>query len=340
MTSPTTRDDAPATVRGRAAATTGRPRGRGLDLVLDNVVWLLIVVFALGAYALNPFFLTVANLQNVLVQATTFGFVALAVAVTLLLGEIDLSVIGILGVAGATGAVLMRHGVPGLLAVVVVLAVGALIGLVNGICIARFRMNSLIETLAMGLALGGAVLAITKGQTITISSPSYLWLGQGYVGSWPVMPVALVLLFAVFAVVLQRTRWGRRLYATGGNVRAAYASGIDTDRVRVQTFVVSGLLAGAAGWLTTAYLGGVNSTVGSNNLLLYAIAAPVIGGVSLLGGRGHIVGMLGGTLLLTIVQVGLQIVNISAYYVAIVGGVMIFLAVLVDTVRVRNQDRA
>ena len=339
MTSPTTQNDAPAAVRDQAPAAASQRRSRALNLVLDNVVWLLIVVFALIANAMNPFFLTLPNLQNILVQATTFGFVALAVALTLLLGEIDLSVIGILGVSGATGAYLMNRGLPGLLAVGVVLLLGALIGLVNGICIARFRMNSLIETLAMGLALGGAVLAITKGQTITISSPSYLWLGQGYAGTWPVMPIALVVVFVVLAVVLQRTRWGRRLYATGGNVRAAYASGINTNRVRVQTFVASGLLAGAAGWLTTAYLGGVNSTVGSNNLLLYAIAAPVIGGVSLLGGRGHIVGMLGGILLLTIVQVGLQIINISAYYVAIVGGVMIFLAVLVDTVRVRHQEQ-
>lgn len=317
----------------------GQPRrGRALNLLLDNVVWLLLILFAVIANVINTFFLTIANLQNILVQATSLGALALALAVTLLLGEIDLSVVGILGVTGAVGAVLVHRGVPGLLAVLVVVALGALIGLFNGFCISYLRMNSLIETLAMGLALGGAVLAITRGQTITIDSPSYLWIGQGLVGGWPVMPIALVVLFVVMGVVFARTRWGRRLYATGGNPRAAYASGINTRRVKLQAFVVSGLLAGIAGWLTTAYLGGVNATVGSNNLLLYAIAAPVIGGVSLFGGRGNIVGMLGGTLLLTVVQVGLQIINISAYYVAIVGGVMIFLAVVVDTVRVRHQE--
>lgn len=322
------------------AGGTGRPArsGRLLNLLLNNVVWLLLIVFALIANVINPFFLTIPNLQNILVQATSLAALALALAVTLLIGEIDLSVVGILGVTGAVGAVLAQRGVPGPVAILAVIGLGVLIGLFNGFCISYLRMNSLIETLAMGLALGGGVLAITRGQTITIESPAYLWIGQGLVGGWPVMPIALVVLFVVMGIVFSRTRWGRRLYATGGNPRAAYASGINVNRVKLQAFAVSGLLAGIAGWLTTAYLAGVNATVGSNNLLLYAIAAPVIGGVSLFGGRGSIIGMLGGTLLLTVVQVGLQIINISAYYVAIVGGVMIFLAVVVDTVRVRHHE--
>jgi len=315
----------------------GARRTRTVNFMLDHIVWLLLVVFAIAANFLNSFFLTIPNLQNILVQATTLGFVALAVAVTLLIGEIDLSVVGTLGFSGALGAILLQHGTPGFVAILAVLVTGALIGLVNGICIAKFRMNSLIETLAMGLTLGGGVLALTEGKTITITSNTYGWIGQGRIGSWPVMPVALAFIFVVMAVVLTRTPWGRRLYATGGNPRAAFAAGISIKRVRVQTFVVSGLLAGAAGWLATAYLSGVNSTVGSN-LLLYAIAAPVIGGVSLFGGRGRLIGMLGGILLLTVVQVGLQIVNISAYYVAMVGGGMIFLAVFVDALRIRRRE--
>jgi simple sugar transport system permease protein len=295
------------------------------------------VVFAIAAGILNPFFLSIANLQNILVQATTLGFLALAVSVALLLGEIDLSVVGILGFSGSIGAILLEHGAPGFLAILACLAVGGLIGVINGVCVARLRMNSLITTLAMGLTLGGAVLAVTQGETITIINETYGWIGSGLIGTWPVMPLALVIIFAVMGVVLSRTPWGRRLYATGGNSRAAFASGININRVRMQTFIASGILAGAAGWLTTAYLSGVNANIGGN-LLLYAIAAPVIGGVSLLGGRGRVIGILGGTLLLTVVQVGLQIVNISAYYVAMGGGAMIFLAVLVDALRIRRRE--
>jgi len=308
-----------------------------VDLALDNIVWILLVAFALLANLMNPFFLSVANLQNILVQATTLGFVAVAIALTLLLGEIDLSVVGILGFTGAVGALAVNNGIPGPAAIGLVVLLGAVIGLINGLCVAKLRMNSLIETLAMGLALSGAVLALTKGQTLTISSESYVFVGQGSLFGWPVMPLALVLLFVVIAVVLNRTAWGRKLYATGGNKRAAFAAGINTDRLRVEAFVVSGLLSGIAGWLATAYLSGVNSTVGSN-LLLYAVAAPVIGGVSLFGGRGRVLGMLGGILLLTVVQVGLQLVNISAYYVSMVGGAMIFLAVFVDALRVRRRE--
>jgi simple sugar transport system permease protein len=332
----TTTDHPPATAVAAPPASRPPRRSRVLDLALDNIVWILLIVFALLANALNPFFLTVPNLQNVLVQATTLGFLGVAIALTLLLGEIDLSVVGILGFSGALGALAVNAGWPGPLAVLLVLAVGTLIGLVNGICIAKLRMNSLIETLAMGLTLGGGVLAVTKGQTITVRDTGYTFVGQGALGTWPVMPLALVLLFVVMVVVLNRTAWGRGLYATGGNQKAAFAAGINTDRVRIGAFVVSGLLAGLAGWLATAYLSGINSTVGGD-LLLYAIAAPVIGGVSLFGGRGRVLGMLGGILLLTVVQVGLQLVNISAYYVAMVGGAMIFLAVFVDAVRVRRQ---
>jgi simple sugar transport system permease protein len=307
------------------------------DVALDNIVWILLVVFALGATSLNSFFFSVANLQNILVQATTLGFVGVAIALTMLLGEIDLSVVGILGFSGAVGATAVDKGLPGWLGVLLVLAIGAVIGLVNGLCIAKLRMTSLIETLAMGLTLGGAVLAITKGQTITISDTSYTFIGQQYVLTWPMMPVALLLLFVVIAVVLTRTTWGRKLYATGGNKRAAYAAGISTDRLVISAYVVSGLLSGFAGWLATAYLSGVNSTMGTD-LLLYAVAAPVIGGVSLFGGRGRVLGMLGGVLLLTVVQVGLQLVNISAYYVSMVGGAMIFLAVFVDALRIRRRE--
>jgi simple sugar transport system permease protein len=307
------------------------------DLALDNIVWLLLVVFVIIATVLNPFFLSVANFQNVLVQTTTLGFVSVAIALSMLLGEIDLSVVGTLGFTGAVGALLMEKGLSGTLAILVVVGLGALIGLINGICIAKLRMTSLIETLAMGLVLGGGVLALTKGRTITISDTSYTWLGQGQIFGWPTMPIALIALFLAIGLVLHRTPWGRKIYATGGNQRAAYAAGINTDRLIIGTFVLGGFLGGCAGWLATSYLSGVNSTMGSD-LLLYAVAAPVIGGVSLTGGRGRVLGILGGVLLLTVVQVGLQLTNIDAYYVSIAGGFMIFLAVVVDAIRVRRRQ--
>lgn len=312
-----------------------RQKSRALPLILNNIVWMLLVLFAVVGYLLNSFFFSIANMQNILVQATTLGFLAVGIAFTLLIGEIDLSVVGVLGFSGSIGAVAVNAGVPPFLSILLVVATGGLFGFINGFCVAKLGMNSLITTLAMGLTLTGAVLAITAGTTITISKPGYTFIGTQSIGRWPIMPVALILLFIVVTVVLNRSRWGRSIYATGGNKRAAFAAGVRTTRVRVSAFVVSGLLAGFAGWIFTAYLSGVNSTIGSN-ILLYAIAAPVIGGVSLTGGVGKVTGILGGILLITVVQVGLQLSSISAYYVAMAGGLMIFVAVLIDVLRVRT----
>ncbi|MCW2825683.1 MAG: transporter rane protein [Aeromicrobium sp.] len=308
------------------------------DAALDNVVWIMLVVIAVSAGLMNSFFLTVANFQNILVQTTVLGLVALAVGTALLIGEIDLSVIGNLVFSGLMGVLLIRDGYPPILAMLAPMVAGALIGLVNGVLIAKFKMNSLIGTLAMGLILTGAVLAITKGQTLTVDSAAYAFVGNQSIGTWPVMPLVLLVVALGAGLVAARTSWGRKVYATGGNERAASAAGIRTDRVRIQAFAVAGMLAGLAGFLQTSYLTGVNPTVGSD-LLLYAVAAPVIGGVSLHGGQGRILGLMGGALLITVVQVALQIVSVSAYFVQIVGGVLILFAVLVDAIRIRRQTR-
>jgi simple sugar transport system permease protein len=321
-----------------APAPRARQKTRAVPLLLNNIVWLLLVLFAFVGYGLNSFFFSIPNMQNILVQATTLGFLAVGIAFTLLIGEIDLSVVGVLGFSGSIGAVAVNAGVPPFLSILLVIATGGVFGLINGLCVAKLGMNSLITTLAMGLTLTGAVLAITAGTTITISQPGYTFIGTQSIGGWPIMPVALVLLFVVVAVLLSRSRWGRSIYATGGNERAAFAAGVRTTRVRLSAFIVSGLLAGIAGWVSTAYLSGVNSTIGSD-ILLYAIAAPVIGGVSLTGGVGKVTGILGGILLITVVQVGLQLSSISAYYVAMAGGLMIFLAVFIDVLRVRTLRR-
>jgi ribose/xylose/arabinose/galactoside ABC-type transport system permease subunit len=323
--------------RQGATRTAGRLR-RPLGLLLDNVVWALIIVFSIGAGLLNSFYLSVPNLQNILVQATSLGVLVFAVSCTLLIGEIDLSVIGTMVFSGLIGAELLLRGWPGPVAIVVTLLVGAAIGWVNGFFVAVVRMNSLISTLAMGLMLQGAVLAVTKARTVMITDTTYTWIGSATIGGWPVMPVALLLVVALAAVVLGWTQWGRNLYATGGNLEAAFVAGINVRAVRVSAFAASGFLAGVAGWLAAAYLSGVNVSSGSS-LLLYAVAAPVMGGVSLTGGRGRVAGMIGGALLISVIQVGLQMINVSAYYIQMIGGAMILAAIGFDAARVRLGER-
>jgi simple sugar transport system permease protein len=326
----------PMTDPATARAAPRRGAGSIVDRLLENIVWVLIVVFSIGATLSNSFFFSIANFQNILIQATVLGVLSLGLAFTLLIREIDLSVVGNLQFSGWVAVALIHNaGVPAVVAMLAAIATGACIGLVNGFCVAKLKMSSLVETLAMGLVLGGALLAVTEGATLPVTDDVYLFIGNANIASWPVMPAALFATYLVAAVVLSRTPWGRRLYAVGGSPRAAFTAGISVDRTRIQAFVVSGMLAATAGILVTSWLNGINRTVGAN-LQMYAIAAPIIGGVSLFGGKGKVIGMLGGVLLLTVVTVALQITNISAFYVDMIGGMMIFLAVFVDAVRVRR----
>jgi len=308
---------------------------RLLNVALDNAVWVLLVLIALVMGLFNPLFLTLGVLQAIVSESAVLGVVALAVAFTLLVGEIDLSVSAVLGITAFAGGWLMiNKGVAFGLTVAVMVALGAVLGLANGFLVAKGRMNSLITTLAVLLSLQGALLFFAQGRTIIGFPDGFLWVGQAEVGSIPVLPVVVLVIYMLGAFVLQRTTYGRRLYAVGGNAKAAYASGIRVDRIILSAFVISGGLAGFAGFLLASRTGAVTSVFGSG-YLLYSVAAPIIGGVSLYGGRGGVLGVLGGVLLLSIIDTGLQLAGVSAYLITMMGGLLILLAVGLDALQVR-----
>lgn len=165
---------------------------------------------------------------------------------------------------------------------------------------------------------------------------SYKWFGQGSVAGVPTLPIALAIIFVAVYILWNKTPYGRSLYAVGSNESAAHASGIRVDRVKIIAFSISGLLAGIAGFLLSAYMGAVTSTFG-NSYDMNNIAAAVIGGVACSGGQGNVLGVLGGVLLLTVIQVGLQIIEVSSYYVQMINGLIIFVAVLLDAIRLKAQ---
>ncbi len=306
-----------------------------LKWVLYNIVWIWLIALVAIFGAFNEYFLTVTNLQNVMVQATVLGTLGLAVALPLLVAEIDLSIPANAGFSAAVGALAYSDlGMPWFLAVGIGLLVGTGIGFFNGWCITRLKMVSLIETLAMMIILQGALLALTQGKTLTNLSDGYIWIGQATVGGWPLMPIVFVVALVAIGVVLKNTVLGRSIYAVGGNAVASNSAGIRVQRVKIITYTLSGFLAALAGFLLASWQMAITSNQGSS-YLLYAIAAPIIGGVSVFGGRGKVKGVLGGVLLLTVIQVGLAIVNVPSFYVGIIGGVMIFIAVAIDAFRVR-----
>lgn len=305
-----------------------------LHLFLKNIVWVWLVALVAIFGGLNSFFWSTANLQNIMTQATVLGLLALAASLPLLVAEIDLSIAGNLGISSMLGALtLSATGLPALACAAVGVGAATLIGFINGFCITRLRMVSLIETLGMMIILQGGLLAITQGSTFTNFPTSYLWVGQTTIGGWPVMPVFLLLAFVGMAVLLRRSVFGRKLYATGGNAAAAHVAGIRVDRVKILAFTLSGFLAGLAGFLLASWQMAITSDQGEG-FLLYSIAAPIIGGVSVFGGRGNALGILGGVLLITVIHVGLAIINVPSFYVDMIGGFLIFIAVAVDALRV------
>lgn len=305
-----------------------------VSLFANNIVWFLLVAAIVIMGMMNSAFFSGNILQNILVQTAVLGVLTAGLAHVLIIGEIDLSVTGVLAFSAGLGTFLMNKGLPWFLAIIVIILFGLLVGIINGILVAKFKAAALIETLAVGLLLEGALMALTQGRSIINFPDAFTWIGNGKIFGMPVLPIPFLLCYLIIYFVWKKTVFGRSLFATGGNTTSAHVSGINVDRIKIYAFAISGALAGFSGYLLAAYMGAVTMTFGSD-LLMYTLAAAVIGGVSLTGGRGNISGVLGGVLLLTVIQVGLQILGISSYFVTMVGGAMIFVAVMVDALKTK-----
>ncbi len=305
---------------------------------MNQAVWILLVLAIVIMGLFKPSFYSVGILTNILVQASVLGILAVAISMIIILGDINLSTVGTAGFSALIGALVMKAGLPVLLSIVVILLVGSLVGLLNGVIVTQLKANALITTLAMNMVLLGAVLAITGGTSITNLPESYKFVSQGRILGIPLMPLVMIAVFALFHFIWTRTRFGRALFAIGGNQTAAYVSGIPVNKVKIWAYVVSGVLSALAGWLLSGYMGAVTASMGAQ-YEMQVIAAAVIGGISLTGGKGNIIGVLAGTLLLTVIQVGLAILGIKSTFVTLAGGLMIFVAVLIDAARSLYNER-
>lgn len=292
-----------------------------------RALWMLAFV-AIALVFATPLFLQSANMLNILLTATVVALVAAGQTYVIILGEIDLSVGAVLGFSAIiTASVMSDHGpVVGL---VVGLAVGALAGAVNGLLVTKTRMPSFIATLATMSIFAGLTLQFSQGNPIKVTSEAFIALGQGRLLGVPT-PIWIMLgATVIFGFILARSRYGRELYATGDNVDAARLAGINTDRVKIVAFMISGLLAAVAGFILTARLGTAQPTAGAG-LELFAIAAVIIGGTSLAGGRGALLGTIVGAVLLATIDNGLNLLNVSPFLQGVVKGAVILFAVYID----------
>ncbi|WP_309491440.1 ABC transporter permease [Trinickia mobilis] len=293
--------------------------------------FIALVIVAVGLSLTSADFLTVGNLLNVMRQASINALIGFGMTLVILLGGIDLSVGSILALSSVMIASLMQTGMPPMLATSLGIAAGGLMGLVNGLVISKGKVAPFIATLGSMTVLRGLALVVSDGSPISnFNSDFFSMLGGGYVARLIPIPVVLMLImFCVFWFVLRKTVFGRHVYATGGNADSARLSGVKVDRVQLWVYSISGVMAALAGVVLTSRLNSAQPTAGTG-YELDAIAAVVLGGTSLTGGRGWIFGTLVGALLIGVLNNGLNLLDVSSFYQQVVKGGVILLAVLID----------
>jgi ribose/xylose/arabinose/galactoside ABC-type transport system permease subunit len=317
--------------RGRSAAFRSL---RELSLIPAIVLTIIVGSFVSDA------FLTKDNFLNILQQSSELSVLVIAQSLILIVGKFDLSLESTVGLAPMAAAWLIAtqttfggsgFGMNVYLAILILFAIGALIGFINGFLVVRLRLNAFIVTLAVLILLRGITLGITNGKTLFDLPDAFLYLGTG---KWFDVPVSIWIagvLFVVFGILLRYHKWGRAIYAIGGNADAARVAGIRVERVTWSTYVIGGLLAALAGLMLTGRIASVVSSQGQN-MIFYVFAAAVIGGISLNGGRGRLVGALTGVLLLGFLQNVLTLGQVPAFWIDAAYGAIILVALILARV--------
>lgn len=310
-------------------------------------ILILIILAAIFTYQ-QPAFASERNFWFLLRQNFVYGILAVGMTFVILTGGIDLSVGSLVAFTGMVGAAVAKGsnwrdvsrpdagGSAVLLAVLAAVGVGAAAGLIHGFAIAKLRVPAFVVTLGGLAAWRGATQVLSQGTPINNFSDAYRFWGSGFVGPVP-LPVLIFAFFVVVGfLVLRFTTYGRSIYAVGGNPEAARLSGLNTTGLIMSVYVITGFLAGLCGFLLTSRLGAAE-VVAAQGYELIVIAAVVIGGTSLFGGEGSILGTLVGTLLIGVLNSGLQINNVNPYYQPIIIGLIVVLSVYLDQIAKRRR---
>lgn len=308
-----------------------RTRESFKDVLWRNIATVLMVAVAFGVAATfslaTDSFLTTANLQNLLRQAAPLLIVASAMTLVITTGQIDLSVGSTLALSGAVAATLLQGGLDSSIVIVTVLAIGAMIGAVNGWFSAYQGVPSFIVTLGGLTAIRGVALLITEGFSIPISRDLFfITLGRGQIFGLFIPAVLAVAVWAVLAVLLSRMRFGQYVTGIGANAESVRRAGVNVRRIKLAVLVLSSMAAALAGMMVAARLGSGSANAGVA-FELTAISAVVLGGTNLFGGKGTLVGTLVGTLIIAMVENGLILMGVSPFITPVITGVILVLAV-------------
>ena len=303
-----------------------------------NVLLALLLVSS-GIALATPYFLTTDNLMGVFRSFSTTAIMSIGMVMVIITGGIDLSVGSVMGLAGLVTALGFQHGLSTAVSVACGLGVGVAFGLVNGLLITAGRLPPFIATLGT-LSIGrGLMYILTKGVPVTPDTPELFHvIGQGYIGLVPVPVIIMLVLAAAFSVIMAFTIFGRHVYATGGNEHAAWLSGVNTSRVKLVVYTLSGAISALAGIVAfSRYLSAEPAS--GFGIELDVIAAAAIGGASLAGGVGSVLGTVIGAALTGIIANGVVLMNINTYAQQAITGAVILIAVSIDVWRHARKER-
>lgn len=292
----------------------------------------LVLLFIILSFT-APNFLTTGNLLNVLQQAAFFGMIAFAMTLVIVAGEIDVSVGSSVALSSALlGVLVVNLSVPFWVGCVGVMMYSITVGMFAGWIRARFEVPSFISTLALYLSLKGFALLITETFAIPIDSKEFFYWKSGKLFGLPIAAIYMILIFVLVSLFSTKTVFGRSIYAVGGNAKAALLSGINVKRVRIFVFALTGAMAGFTGLLQSAQLSSGNPSIGLG-LEFDAISAVIIGGTSLMGGKGSVFGTLLGVLLIAVLSNGMVLLGVNPYAQNVIRGGIVLGAVLISVIR-------
>jgi ribose/xylose/arabinose/galactoside ABC-type transport system permease subunit len=324
-----------------SAKTIGRPGQAVLDRIETATIGPSIALLAmlLAFSILSPHFLTASNLTNVLVQSAPLLILAAGQTFALLMGGLDLSQGSIVSlVSVVTAGVMMRHSLP--LGAAAGIGVGAVVSLVNGLLIGRAGIQPFIVTLGTLYITAGLAMVYSGGSSIFgLPKPDvdyFFWFGGGFIGPFPVPVLIAVVLIGAIYIVLALTRFGRHVYAVGGNEAAAVMSGIEVGRVKIAIYLISGGCAAIAGFLMSGRVISGQPLLGAGDILLQSIGAVIIGGTSVFGGQGGVLRTVLGVFVITFMVNGLNLLAIDTFAQQVIVGTIIILSVWVNSLRRRR----
>ncbi|MBI9010305.1 MAG: ribose ABC transporter permease [Tenericutes bacterium] len=302
-----------------------------MQFVRKNIPFIGLITIAIVVGIAAPTFFTEYNLINVTRQAAVNGLLAFGLMIVIISGGIDLSVGSILAVSGMATAMLIKVGVPSSLAILIALFIGAGIGSLNGVLIAKAKLQPFIATLGTMMVFRGITLLISGGVPSSLLGEGMIeWIGRGKIfGVIPIPAIVLLIVFFIFLYFLKNTTFGKRIYSIGGNAKAAKLSGIKVESNIIYIYMISGILAALAGVLTTSRVDSAVPLAGTS-FEMYAIAGAVIGGTSLAGGKGRAFGTLVGIFIIAVINNGLNLIGASDYLQQVITGSVIILAVIAD----------